>query len=53
MATGAAPGLDPKFETKTEPTETQEAQPMTLKQRVTRLLHEIFEGHEEHLGWHQ
>jgi len=60
MATGAAPALDPKVDTKTETvgtktetTETSTAQPVTLKQRIGHLLHMIFQGREEHLGWHQ
>jgi hypothetical protein len=53
MATGAAPALDPKAETKTETVETGDPKPLTLKQRITRLLHEIFEGREEYAGWHQ
>lgn len=53
MATGAAPALDPKVEEKNETTETQQAQPLTLKQRVVALLHEIFGGREEYLGWRQ
>lgn len=53
MATGAAPALEPKVETKPETTETPEAGPLTLKQRIKRLLHEIFEGREEYAGWHQ
>ena len=51
MATGAAPALEPKVNAKTETTETTEGQPLTLKQRFTRLLHEIFKGREEYLGW--
>lgn len=55
MATGAAPApaSEPKAETKTETAETREAQPVTLKQRIERLLGEIFEGREDHLGWRQ
>jgi len=53
MATGAAPALEPKADTKTETAETAQAQPVTLKQRIERLLHEIFAGREDHLGWRQ
>jgi hypothetical protein len=53
MAAGAAPALDPKGEKKTETTETCAAQPATLKQRIERLIHEIFEGREEYAGWRQ
>jgi hypothetical protein len=53
MAAGAAPAPEKKAETKTETAETLESQPITLKQRVERLFSRIFEGHEEHLGWHQ
>ncbi len=53
MATGAAPALEPKAETKVETTETCEAQPVTIKQRIKHLLHEIFHGREEYAGWRQ
>jgi hypothetical protein len=53
MATGAAPALEPKVDAKTEATETGTTQSSTLKQRFVTLLHEIFKGHEEHLGWRQ
>lgn len=53
MATGAVTAREPKAESKTETTQATEAQPLTLKQRFVRLLHEIFHGREEHLGWHQ
>jgi hypothetical protein len=53
MATGAVTAREPKVDTKGETPETPQPQPLTLKQRINRLLHEIFEGHEEHLGWHQ
>jgi hypothetical protein len=53
MATGAAPAPEPRAETKTETTETSEAQPVTLRQRIVRVLHDIFQGREEHLGWRQ
>lgn len=59
MATGAVTARDPKaeaatttVETKTEAAETPTA-PLTLKQRFHRLLSDIFEGREEHLGWRQ
>ena len=53
MATGAVTAREPKVDVKTETTETTEAQPLTLKQRFVHLLHEIFMGREEHLGWRQ
>jgi hypothetical protein len=59
MATGAVTARDPKadattapVQTRTETVETSSA-PLTLKQRFHRLLCEIFEGREEHLGWRQ
>ncbi len=52
MAAGAAPAPERKVETKPETTETGNA-PTTLKQRFVRLLSEIFEGREDHLGWRQ
>ncbi|HKN16288.1 MAG TPA: hypothetical protein VJX47_05080 [Candidatus Sulfotelmatobacter sp.] len=53
MAAGAAPAPVKKAETKTETLESHESQPVTLKQRIEQLLHKIFEGREEHLGWRQ
>ncbi|MGA8490372.1 MAG: hypothetical protein WB711_08120 [Terriglobales bacterium] len=53
MATGAVTAREPQVEAKTEATETTEAKPLTLKQRFIHLLHEIFQGREEHLGWRQ
>jgi hypothetical protein len=53
MATGAAAGLDPKVEEKNETSETHQAQPLSLKQRIVAVLHEIFGGREEYLGWRQ
>jgi hypothetical protein len=53
MAAGAAPAPEVKADTKTETTETAEAQPETLKQRIGRLLHDIFAGRDEYAGWHQ
>jgi hypothetical protein len=53
MAAGAAPAPERKVETKTETAETSNAQPVTLKQRVINLLHHIFQGREDHLGWRQ
>ena len=53
-ATGAAPALDPKVETKTEtPAETCKAQPATLTERLGALLRHIFEGRDEYAGWRQ
>jgi hypothetical protein len=52
-ATGAAPALDPKVDTKTEtPAETCKA-PATLKERIGTLLRHIFEGRDEYAGWRQ
>jgi hypothetical protein len=53
MAAGAAPAPERKIEAKTEVTATSTAQPATLKQRFVNLLHEIFQGREDHLGWRQ
>ncbi len=53
MAAGAAPAPERKIETKAETTETGTAQPVTLKQRIVNLLHDIFQGREDHLGWRQ
>jgi hypothetical protein len=52
MAAGAAPAPERKTETKTETAEIT-PQPETLKQRIGRLLHEIFAGRPDHLGWRQ
>jgi hypothetical protein len=52
MAAGAAPAPEEKADTTTETTETG-AQSVTLKQRIQNLLHQIFKGREDHLGWHQ
>jgi hypothetical protein len=53
MAAGAAPAPERKTETKTEITETGTARAVTLKQRIVNLLHEIFQGRQDHLGWRQ
>jgi hypothetical protein len=53
MAAGAAPAPQKKLENEVETAATSETQPMTLKQKIVRRLHEIFEGHEEYLGWRQ
>jgi hypothetical protein len=53
MATGAVTAREPKMDVTTETETASEAQPLTLKQRFIHLLHEIFKGHEEHLGWRQ
>jgi hypothetical protein len=53
MATGAVTAREPNGDVKTETKETTEAQSQTLKQRFIHLLHEIFMGREEHLGWRQ
>jgi hypothetical protein len=56
--TGTAPAREPQMDAKTvsaEEGKTHPAtmQPATLKQRVLHLLHHIFQGREEHLGWRQ
>ena len=51
--TGTAPALEPQADVRTETAETSVAQPVTLKERIQRLLSTIFEGREEHAGWHQ
>jgi hypothetical protein len=53
MAAGAAPAPEKKAETKMETSDACEAQPLNFKQRMKLLLSRIFEGREEHLGWHQ
>jgi hypothetical protein len=53
MAAGAAPAPEIKADTKTEAAETVNAQPATLKERIGRLVREIFQGREEYAGWHQ
>jgi hypothetical protein len=53
MAAGAAPAPERKTGTRTETAEMSKPQPETLKQRIGRLLHEIFEGRPDHLGWRQ
>jgi hypothetical protein len=54
MATGAAPALEPKAETKTETAvEGAAAQPATLKDRIIAMLHHIFAGRDEYAGWRQ
>jgi hypothetical protein len=52
MASGAAPALEPKTDSQMETKDTSPS-PSTLKQRLERLFHFIFEGREEYLGWHQ
>ena len=53
MATGAVTAREPEVDPKNAATETAEVKPLTLKQRFFNLLHEIFQGREEHLGWRQ
>ncbi len=54
MATGAAPAVEPKAETKTETTaEAGKTQPATLKDRIVAALTHIFAGRDEYLGWRQ
>jgi hypothetical protein len=53
MAAGAAPAPEKRSETKDETNEVLQPQPQTLKQRIVRKLHQIFEGHEEYQGWRQ
>jgi len=47
MATGAAPGLDPKIGDKTEAEKTSETKPLSLKDRILRKLTEIFQFNED------
>jgi hypothetical protein len=49
MAAGAAPAPEKKADTTPETGNKH----VTLKQRIQNLLHEIFKGREDHLGWHQ
>jgi len=52
MATGTVTAREPKVDTNpAETTEIAATQPLTRKQRFIRLLHEIFQGREEYLGW--
>jgi hypothetical protein len=53
MAAGAAPAPEKKLETKDESVDKPQSQPATLKDRIVRRLHQIFEGRNEYLGWHQ
>jgi hypothetical protein len=53
MATGTAPALDPNVEAKGESTQSCESQPATFGQRFKNLLHKVFQGREEYLGWRQ
>jgi hypothetical protein len=53
MAAGAAPAPEKKLESKNEAAETSRPQAMTLKQRILQRLHQIFQGHDEYLGWRQ
>lgn len=52
MAAGAAPAPETK-ELQAETEKISPEQPSSLKQRIQRLLVEIFQGHEEYLGWRQ
>ena len=53
MAAGAAPALDKKKEDIQTHTNASQGQPETFRQRIVRVLHDIFAGREEHNGWHQ
>jgi hypothetical protein len=53
MSTGAVTAREPEADPKGAKAEPAEAKPLTLKQRFFHLLHEIFRGREEHLGWRQ
>lgn len=53
MATGTAPALDPNVGQKKEGTQSCESQPETFGQRFKNLLHKVFQGREEYLGWRQ
>jgi hypothetical protein len=48
MATNVIP--TPKLKVNTEKRAIESSAPLTLKQRIGNLLHEVFEGHEEYLG---
>jgi hypothetical protein len=48
MAANAIP--TPELKVSTEQTTSESCVPVTLKQRFRKLLREVFEGHEEHLG---
>jgi hypothetical protein len=48
MATNAI--STPELKVNTEKTAIESCPPLTLKQRVLKLLREVFEGHEEYLG---
>jgi hypothetical protein len=53
MAAGAAPAPQKNLETKDETAEKPQPQTQSLKERIARRLHQILEGHQEHLGWRQ
>lgn len=53
MATGTAPALDPNLESKNQTAQASHSQPETLGQRFKNLLHKVFQGREEFLGWRQ
>jgi hypothetical protein len=53
MAAGAAPAPEKKIEAKNETVETSQPQPTGFRQRIERKLTEIFQGHNEYLGWRQ
>jgi hypothetical protein len=54
MAAGSAPALDKKNEdVQTQTVDAPQGQPETFKQRIVRVLHDIFAGREEHAGWRQ
>jgi hypothetical protein len=53
MAAGAAPAPERKIDAKTEIRETSAPQAASLRQRIVHLLHEIFHGRPDHLGWRQ
>jgi hypothetical protein len=48
MAANAIPTAESAVNTKKG--ENESCAPVTLKQRIERLLREVFEGHEEYLG---
>jgi hypothetical protein len=53
MAAGAAPAPEKKTEAQDETATTSQPQPTGLRQRIERKLTEIFQGHDEYLGWRQ
>lgn len=53
MATGAAPAPIPETKVEAQASTETSTAPLTFAQRIQRLFREVFEGREDHLGWHQ